>query len=178
MGSDDQSVTWLEPIFHAALETGSGGVYTPDQQHAALNVPNQLDYGSYTSSTSWSYNAGAGESFTHVVTQGDADLLGIGNPGAFGLGKVILTSWRAFQLTSNQVSTCPDSSGDWSNCQALFLVQNLVTLSYRELYLDYGPVIPFGVPVGADIRIGSIYHPELNQLLGIQLQIFVFPGGS
>jgi hypothetical protein len=102
----------------------------------------------------------------------------VGNPGAFGEGQVILTSWRPFALTDDQATTCAEPLTANSQCHGLFLIHNLVTLSYRNLYLDYGPSIPIGEPSGAQIRIGSLYHPELDAMVGIQIQVFAFVGGS
>lgn len=177
-GSDQQNVNWLQPLFHASLETAGGGLYTPDATHPALRVPNQLDYPAFLYTTTWGYTAGAETSFTHIVQSGSADVLAYGNPGAFGEGRVILTSWRPYALVPGQASTCdnPDPAGP--DCQALNLVHNLLTLSYRTLYLDYGPPVPADAAVGSHIRILSVYHPELRQLVTIELQVLAFGGGS
>lgn len=182
-GSDDQRTAWLEPIFKAKLDPSSGGLYTPDLEHPALNVPNDLDYAGYITDSTWEYNGADGDSFQHIVQQGDGDALAIAKPGVFGSGKVLLTGWRPSALTADQATACPNPlpTGDGAStlqCQPLFLIQNLVTLSYRELYLDYGPAIPTGVAVGAQLRIGSMYHTELRQLVPLTLQVFAFGGGS
>lgn len=182
-GSDDQRTAWLEPIFKAKLDPSSGGLYTPDLEHPALNVPNDLDYAGYITDSSWEYNGADGDAFQHIVQQGDGDALGIAKPGVFGSGKVLLTGWRPSGLTTDQSTTCPNPlpTGDAAStldCEALFLIQNLVTLSYRELYLDYGPAIPTGSAVGAQLRIGTMYHSELRQLIPVTMQVFAFSGGS
>lgn len=178
-GSDDQSVNWLQPIFHASIDSASGGLATPDTEHPSLRVPNDLDYTNFKFSTEWNYVAGADTKFTHVVTSGPTgDVLGVGNPGSFGSGRVILSSWRPYDLTNDQATTCPEPLSADDPCQAIFLIHNLVTLSYRELYLDFGPPLPMGSPIGAQLRIGSVYHPEFGQLVEVVIQVFAFPGGS
>lgn len=177
-GSDDQRTNWLEPIFKAKLDGTSGSLYTPDLEHPSLNVPNDLDYSAYLTDSTWTYNGQEVDSFQHVVQQAGGDALGIAKPGVFGSGKVLLTGWRPSSLTTNQAQDCPDPLLPDSPCQSLFLIQNLVTLSYRELYLEYGPSVPIGSAVGAQLRIGSMYHPELRQLVPLTMQVFVFSGGS
>jgi hypothetical protein len=176
-GSDDQSVQWLQPLFHAALDSAGGGLYTPDENHPVLSVPNDLDYSAYEYQTQWEYGAGAEDLFTHVVTTGgQADVLALSDPGAFGEGKVLLTSWRPYDLTPDQATVCPEPITEESRCQALFMLHNLVTQSYRELFLDFGPALPLTSPVSVSTRIVSTYHPELKQLIGLEVQVFVFPG--
>lgn len=175
-GSDAQSVQWLQPIFHGALQSASGGLYTPDADHPALTVPNELDYSAFISSERWTYNSGAEGSFTHVVTEGQKDALAISNSGAFQGGKVILSSWRPYALVdpAQQAATCTPVAT--AQCQGLALIHNLIVISYRNLYLDYGPPIPLYAPNGVQTRVASVYHPDLQQLITIYLQIYVFNG--
>lgn len=174
-GSDDQSVSWLQPLFHASLDTASGGVSTPDENHPVLKVPNDLDYESFKYGTEWSYNAGADTRFTHVVTAGaEGDLLGVGDAGAFGAGRVILSGWRPYDLTVDQSTSCPDPLTPDSRCQAVFLIHNFVTMTYRALYLDYGPPIPTGALQGVQSRIGLVCHPELDQCVDVFFIVYVF----
>jgi hypothetical protein len=179
-GSDDQSVQWLQPIFHSALEGGSGGLFAPDADHPALNVPNQLDYSTYNEVNRWSFNAGSEDYFTHVVMSGTEqdplDALGISNSAAFGTGKVILSAWRPYDLVpaSEQAATC--GTPLTAQCQGLALVHNLVVVSYRNLYLDYGPQLPLTSSNGVQTRIVSVYHPDLEVLITVTLQIYVFEG--
>ncbi len=173
-GSTSQSVQWLQPIFHAALDGGSASLYTPDPDHPALNVPNDLDYTTFNALSDWDYNSGSDAYFSHVVSQGDDDVLGISNGGSFGSGKVILSGWRPFALQSpaQQAQSC--GTPLTSACQGLALMHNLVVLSYRNLYLDYGPSIPLNAANGVQTRIASVYHPELKQLVTVYIQVYVF----
>jgi hypothetical protein len=174
-GSDQQSIQWLQPLFHASLETANGGLYTPDQDHPVLHVPNQLDYQSYEYSTQWGYNAGADASFTHVVaTEGGGDVMAVGNPGAFGSGRVLLSSWRPYALGPDQAERCPAVLGPEDHCESLFLMHNMMTIAYRYLYLDYGPPMPEQANSGAFLKIMNVYHPEVEQMIALHMQVFVF----
>lgn len=174
-GSDEQSIQWLQPLFHASLETASGGLYTPDADHPVLHVPNKLDHAGYQYSTQWGYNAGADTSFTHVIaTEGGGDVLAVGNPGAFGSGRVLLSSWRPYALVAEQAESCPPVLTADDPCESLFLVHNMMTIAYRYLYLDYGPPIPEDANSGAMLRVMSVYHPELEQTIALHFQVFVF----
>lgn len=173
-GSSSQSVQWLQPIFHAALNGGSASLYTPDPDHPALNVPNDLDYTTFQALSDWDYNSGSDAYFSHVVSQGDDDVLGISNGGSFGSGKVLLSGWRpyALQTPAQQAQNC--GTPLTSACQGLALMHNLVVLSYRNLYLDYGPSIPLNAANGVQTRIASVYHPDLKQLVTVYIQVYVF----
>ncbi|MBI2076911.1 MAG: hypothetical protein HYT80_00870 [Euryarchaeota archaeon] len=179
-GSDAQAVQWLQPLFHAALESGSGGLFVPDEEHPVLKTPNDLDWDSFNEDSEWSYNSGADEKFTHVVKTDDDenDVLGLSNPGSLGKGRVVLSGWRPYALTDDMGASCPppeNMTGD-DQCQAIFLIHNLVTISFRELYLDYGPPIPVGQPTGQQSRVLSVYHPDLEQTVTLRVQVFAFPG--
>jgi hypothetical protein len=172
-GSDEQNIQWLQPLFHASQDTANGGLQTPDEGHPVLHIPNDLDYGAYGYETQWGYNAGAESSFTHVISTGSGgDVIAVGNPGAFGDGRVILSSYRPFDLVDDQATACAEPIT--ADCEALLLLHNMVTLSYRYLYLDYGPEIPTDAAVGSTLRIVSVYHPDLRELVTLQLQVFVF----
>lgn len=174
-GSDDQSIQWLQPLFHASLETANGGLQTPDEGHPVLNVPNALDYAGFKYDTQWGYNSGSDTSFTHVVTTGaGGDVMAVGNAGAFGDGRVVLTAWRAYDLVEDQAQVCPDPLTAEDECQAIFLMHNILTLAYRDLYIDYGPEIPLDSATGSQLRIVNVYHPELREVVTMQLQVFVF----
>lgn len=171
-GSSQQSVQWLQPIFHAALDSGSTSLYTPDPDHPALNVPNALDYTTFDAPTDWDYNSGSDQYFSHVVSRGDDDVLGISNSGSFGSGKVILSGWRPYAIQAGQPAHC--STAPTAECQGLGLLHNLVVLSYRNLYLDYGPSVPIFASNGVQTRIASVYHPDLKQLVTVYIQVYVF----
>ena len=171
-GSSQQSVQWLQPIFHAALDSGSTSLYTPDPDHPALNVPNELDYTTFDALTDWDYNSGSDAYFSHVVSAGDDDVLGISNSGSFGSGKVILSGWRPYSIQASQPAHC--STAPTAECQGLGLLHNLVVLSYRNLYLDYGPSVPLFASNGVQTRIASVYHPDLKQLVTVYIQVYVF----
>ncbi|MBI2078100.1 MAG: hypothetical protein HYT80_06990 [Euryarchaeota archaeon] len=167
-GSDEQNVQWLEPIFHSALETANGGLSAIDEQHPSLHIPNQLDWETFEYSTEWNYNSGSDEYFTHIVSAGvEGDVLSASEAGTFGKGRVVLSSWRPYDLVPDQASICPADLSDAPDCQAIFLVHNLVTLAYRQLYLDYGPNLPDGSAVGSVSRIVSTYHPDLQQTVTV-----------
>lgn len=172
-GSDQQSVQWLQPIFHSSLETAGGGISNPDTTHPVLNKPNSLDYDSYQYTTEWTYNAHHDEKFTHVLPTDSGDVLAVGDPGDFGDGKVILTSWRPYDLTDDQAGECAELDPD-TTCQSLFLLHNLVTLSYRELYMDFGPALPVERPHGSAVRLANVDHPELGQRVTMQFFVYVF----
>lgn len=173
-GSEAQNVEWLRPLFDAGIETANGPIQTPDEGHPILQVPNRLDYAGYEHTNQWSFNNNGGDAFTQVIQTSDGSLLAVGNAGAFGDGRVVLTSWRPYDLEADMSEVCPTPLTSPSECQALFVLHNVLTLSYTYLFLDYGPVLPTHGNVGSQLRVVSVYHPELRELVPLQLQVFVF----
>lgn len=176
-GSGDQKVEWLEPLFHVALESAGGALTTPDQNHPILHTPNQLDPTLFDPhGTAWQFHAASDAgAFDHVVQLGSDDVLAVSDPGAFGLGRIVLTSWQAWDLTvGTPPASCQPSTLE-ATCPGLQLMDNFLAMGYRSLYLDYGPPIPDGQPVGVENRIATIWDPELHQLVELEVFVYVFP---
>lgn len=174
-GSDEQSVTWLQPIFHSAISSASGGISTPDATHPVLHTPNELDYASFaTGGLAWRYNSGSDAYFTHVVKQGADDVLGVSEAGAFGEGGVLLSTWRPYDLQGGGATGVCDPDALSGSCPALQLVHNYLVMGYRDLYVDYGPAIPEGQDVAVSRHIATTFHPELGQHVDLAVQVFVF----
>lgn len=174
-GSADQSVQWLQPLFHVAIDTAGGGLSVPDQNHPILNVPNELDFAAFDNQDlAWEFHTpDAATHFTHVVLQGDDDVLAVSDPGEFGSGRIILSSWRPYDLVPGPESGCGDTPPG-SNCQGLLFMDNLVTLSYHGLYVDYGPTLPDNRPVGSQSRIVTLWHPELKESVELFVVVHAF----
>jgi hypothetical protein len=175
LGSHDQAVQWLQPIFHSSIESASGGISTPDANHPVLTVPNDLDYVSYDShGIAWDFSRPQDEAhFTHVLLQGDEDLLALSSHGEFGSGRVLLSAFQPFDMLSGPQPECAIENLQ-PDCAGLMLLHNLVTQSYAGLFLDYGPLLPPDRPVGVTMRLGSVWHPELATSVGLRVQVYVF----
>lgn len=175
LGSDEQAVHWMEPLFHVALETASGGISTPDENHPVLRTPNDLSYSSYDNhGRVWDFRQeDEALHFTHVVMQGSDDVLAVSDPGEFGEGRIVLSSWTPYDLLSGPEPGCtPGAFTD--QCQGLVFSHNLITLSYRSLYLDYGPKVPSDRPVGVQSRLATVWHPQLREAVELRVLVYVF----
>lgn len=175
-GSTEQAVQWLQPIFHSGIDSAGGGISTPDENHPLLKVPNDLDYESYdTHNITWSYSRDQdADHFTHIITEGEDDYLALSNPGQFGDGRVLLTSYQPFDLTDGQAADCSGSGEDLLNCQSLRMFHNFITVAYQGLYIDYGPPLPVDRPHGSAVRLAAVDHPELGQRVAVKIFIYVF----
>jgi len=175
-GSENQAVQWLEPIFHVALDAAGSGVSTPDQSHPILHTPNELDYASYDNhETAWHFNhEDEKDYFSHVVVAGEDDVLAASNPGAFGDGRVILSSWQPYDLTVGEAGDDCDPDALEATCPGLQLLNNFVTLGYSDLYIDYGPTISPSTPQGVQSRIAFVYHPEMHQSVELYVMVYAF----
>lgn len=171
-GSVDQQVNWLQPIFHAAIASSSSALNTPDASHPILNRADPLGYDSYdTRNQVWSFNgqtaAEQEQLLTNVVAAGSDSALTISNPGAFGNGTVILTTWLPYDLF--------DSGPGTSNAEGLKVVNNFLMQGYRDLFLDYGPEIPSAYRQSAAAqRAVEIRHPEFTEPIVLTLFVYVF----
>lgn len=173
--SMDQSVHWLEPLFHVAIDSAGGGVSVPDTDHPLLNVPNRLDYAAFdTHGSVWEFNRQEDANhFTHVITEAAGDVLAVSDPGEFGKGRVILTSWQAYDMVPGPDAGC--TAGSYApSCPGLAVFNNMLTIAYHGLYIDYGPPIPAGAPVSAQSRILTLFHPELHEEVELYALVYVF----
>lgn len=178
-GSDAQDFGWLDHLAGSGIVTANGGLYAVDEDHPVLAIPNHLDYISYEPFSGWSLNAHADRFFTHVLREGpnanDGDLLAVSNGGSFGQGRVVLAGYRPAQLTTNQATECVFPLPATHDCQAAMLLENVITQSYRQLMLDYGPPIPEEQISGAAHRVVLVDHPDLGDPVVLRLTVYVFP---
>jgi hypothetical protein len=168
LGTLDSQSHWLEPIYHAAQQTASGGISAPDPTHAILVSPNRIAYDHYLDrGRAWSIKDD--QPFTHVLNRGTTgnsaqDTLTVSNPGAYNSGTVVLTSYMVGSLTSPQ-----------DDAEAKRFLHNLLSQSYTMLFLDYGPPIPDGVPVGSSSRLVAVEHPNVpGAIVECRLVMYVF----
>lgn len=176
MGSEQQAVNWLQPIFHAAISSASSPLVTPDTTHPLLHTPNDLEYQSFDDQgRAWSYNTPeTADHFTHVIASGSEDVLAVSTTGVFGKGRVLLTSYEPWDIGGSGATGDCDPAAIVASCQALQLIHNFLTFSYRELYLDYGPPIPSQGHIGAVERIATVWHPELGRQVELVVLVYVF----
>lgn len=169
-GSPGQSTQWLQNLFHAGQASSSGGISAPDISHPLISTPEYLDYAEYeTSEKGWKYTGGADDHFTNVVEQGSTPVTAISDPGDFGEGTIVLTSWLPYDL----FGTGDGSSSD----EGLRLMQNFLMQSYRDLFLDYGPPLPDGAPAIPAVGRSYVDHEDLGQIT-IDFVLFVFAAQS
>lgn len=167
LGSLDQSVNWLQPIFHSGIKSSSGGIGTPDPQHPVLRIPDEMDWQGYgnPNGNAWNFNAGSDQYFTFVVAQGSDAILAVSNPGAFQQGNVFLTTFIPHDPYGTGTSGV--------NYQGQVMVNNLLSLGYRDLFLDYGPPLPDKASIAPGVRTATVEHPDLGPV-SVTFTVFVF----
>lgn len=175
-GSYQQAVQWLQPIFHSALDSASGPLLAPDTAHPVLHTPNELEYASYDAGDNiWDFTREEdSQHFAHVVTQGSGDVLAVSDSGEFGDGRVLLTSYVPYDLEGGGATGPCDPAAVQASCPALQLFHNFLTFGYRDLYLDYGPPLPGGSPIGVAQRLATVYHPTLGQSVEVIIHVYLF----
>lgn len=168
LGTYSQESQWLQPIYHAAQTTANGGISAPDPTHPILLAPNRLGYHAYLDrGRAWDVDADA--PFTHVLNRGSdgngyQDTIAVSHPGAYNNGTVVLTSYMPGTLTTPQ-----------DDAEAKRLLHNLLSQSHNMLFIDYGPPIPPGVPVGSDSRLVAVPHPNVpGAVVEVRLVMYVF----
>jgi hypothetical protein len=176
-GSAAQQANWLQPIFHAAIRSSSGGISTPDTSHPVLTRSDSLAYDGYVNHGVWSFSGqtaqaqqdSASQLFTNVVVHGSDPVLTISDPGAFGNGTVILTTWLPYDL----FGTGPGNGA--TPMEGRSLLNNLLMQGYRDLFLDYGPKIPVsGRQAPSAERIVEIWHPEFAEAITLTVFVYAF----
>ncbi len=160
-----QNAEWLQPFLTSGTRPARGSAFIPDIGHPVLNTPNKLDAIRYPDTANgWQVpNA----TYSHIITkgplnqQGDKwlDLLAVSNSGSraingsddiFGNGSVILTTFIGKELS--------DLFGFPEECK--FFANLFMYVVNRNVYLDYGPTIPFGVDVAYSERMSLVDYPK------------------
>lgn len=159
LGSASQSYQWLQPLFHTGVATVNGAASAPDVAHPLLKEPNELAWTSYDShGRGWDIKSqGSGahyDDFSHVIVQGGEDVLAISKDGAFGDGRIVLTTYMPREI-----------AGTLGQPEAENFFENIALFTDRSnLYLDYGPTAPGDTPVSVAVRQSWLYDEVLGQV--------------
>lgn len=159
LGSGSQNFQWLQPLFSVGTTTVNAAPAAPDVSHPMLHEPYSLDWPSYDNfGLSWKLKdsgvVATHEKFQHVITSEGEDILAVSNEGAFGTGRVFLTSFRPGDIAQSL-----------SSLEAGNFVNNMVLYSDRaHLYLDYGPTPPPDTAVSAAVRTTQVLDGDLGMV--------------
>lgn len=159
MGSSGQSYQWLQPLFHVGIATVNGAAMAPDVSHPVLKEPNELAWTSYDShGRGWDIkDQGSGahyDDFSHVIVQGGEDVLALSKDGAFGLGRIMLTTYMPREI-----------AGTLGQDEAMGFIENIVLYAdHTNLYLEYGPAAPLGESVSIAVRQSWLWDETLGQV--------------
>lgn len=179
LGSDPQSMHWLKGLFDASFNDADEAMSADDGSHPILSVPNDIDYLGFVGDTQVSFQDDDASLFTTILRAGSEDaFLAVSKDGSFGTGRVILTGWKPYELTADQAATCATPFTPATNCQGLSLLHNMMTMSYRQLFVDFGPTPSGTQSSGSSLRIVSVYHPDLQATVSLAMRVTVFPRGG
>lgn len=169
-GSDSQNFQWLQPLFAVGTTNVNGGAFAPDIAHPLLHEPNELNWDVYDNhDLGWDIKStGSGahyDDFTHVVVEGSEDVLAVSNQGAFGEGRIFLTTYRGGEIAQAQ-----------GLAEAMGFIGNILLYTEKaHLYLEYGPQIPDGEAVAATIRQSLLFDEELGAV-AVRIELHVWGG--
>lgn len=155
LGSDKLNYQWLQPLFSSGVKTANGAASAPDPSHPLLQQPHELDWTHYNDhGVTWAIKAQDAQGFSDVIVQGGNDVLAISNDGAFGAGRIILTTYLDREVASGI-----------SQLEAENFIENIVLFTdHSKLYLEYGPTQPSDQPVAVEVRQSYVYDPILGQV--------------
>ncbi len=159
LGSDGQNFQWLQPLFDVGTSSVNGGAYAPDINHPVLTQPNELAWSEYDNfELGWDIKSqGAGahyDDFQHIIIEDGEDVLAISDEGAFGSGRIFLTTYRI-----------GDIADELGLAEGTGFLQNMVLYQDRShLYLEYGPTVPGDQAVSAAVRMSHLWDPDLGQV--------------
>lgn len=166
LGSSRSGTEWLSSVYNIALRDGAGGgISSPDPTHPLLNVPEKLAWNSYSDTNYvWDISQAVPGLFSHAVDGATADelMLGVTEMGALN-GSVVLTGWTPGELTSPQ-----------DDAEAKRLLHNLMSQGYQMLFLDYGPEIPEGVPVGSSSRLAAVPYEAMVPPIYVEVKLVLY----
>jgi hypothetical protein len=159
LGSNSQNFQWIQPLFALGVSTANGAPTAPDVSHPILKQPNDLDWTHYNNhGLTWDIkDSGTGahyNDFIHVITEGSEDVLAISKDGAFGTGRIILTTYMPREISASLGQT-----------EAVHFFQNLALYADRaNLFLDYGPTAPPNTAVSVAVRESWLWDDTLGQV--------------
>ncbi len=166
-GSTDIDTGWLQEVFYSGQYSSSGGVRTPDASHPLMGTPEQLSIDEYQiSEFGWTYPTGGVDHFTDILLDVDTTVTAISDPGDFGDGSIILTTWRPYDILGKGPGA--------SKQEGQKVMFNFLMHGYRDLFLDYGPDLPDGIPIVPAVGVTQVHHPELGRV-AMTATIYVFP---
>ncbi|MEA3202849.1 MAG: hypothetical protein QOI63_515 [Thermoplasmata archaeon] len=151
LGSANLNYQWLQPLLSTGVQTANGIATAPDPSHPLLREPHVLDWQRYNNhNVGWSPATG----FSHVVVKGGQDVLAISDDGAFGSGRIILTTYQPREIAAAI-----------SQKEAENFIENVVLYTdHTHLYLEYGPTQPDLTPVAVAVRQSYLYDEVLGQV--------------
>lgn len=165
LGSSRSGTQWLQDVYNIALRDGAGGgISSPDPTHPLLNVPEKLAWNSYSDTDYvWDISQNPGL-FSHAADGATADelMLGVSKQGSLN-GSVVLTGWTPGELTTPQ-----------DGMEAKRLLHNLMAQGYQMLFLDYGPEIPEGAPVGSSSRLAAVQYADITGSPYVEVKIVLY----
>jgi hypothetical protein len=159
LGSAGQAYQWLQPLFSTGVTTVNGVATAEDVSHPLLREPHPLAWTQYDAhGRGWDIKSqGSGahyDDFSHVIVQGGEDLLAVSKDGAFGEGRIILTTYMPREV-----------AGTLGLEEAMHFLENVVLYADRShLYLEYGPAAPPGLPVAVAVRQSWLWDRRLGQV--------------
>jgi FlaG/FlaF family flagellin (archaellin) len=169
LGSQAQTVGWLQQLFQSSLTTATGGLGVPDPTNPILHVPEELAYRTYPDNgVTWALANADSQHFTNVVTRSTVapvqDTLAVSKPGNFGNGTIVLTGWELWNLTAPQ-----------DKLEAERVLYNFLNQAYGTLFVDFGPSIPSYAEVASSSRLATAPHPWLQgQDVAVRVTMYVF----
>ncbi|HUR64588.1 MAG TPA: hypothetical protein VM241_08920 [Candidatus Thermoplasmatota archaeon] len=151
LGTANLNYQWLQPLVSTGVRTANGAATAPDPTHPLLREPHLLDWQRYNShNVGWQPATG----FSHVIVKGGQDVLAISDDGAFGAGRIILTTYQPREVATGI-----------GQREAEDFIENVVLFTdHSHLYLEYGPTQPDLQPVSVAVRQSHLYDPVLGQV--------------
>lgn len=174
LGSSGQNYQWLQPLFGVGVATVNGAPSAPDVSHPLLMEPYPLDWTKYDSHhLGWDIkSSGSGahyNDFSHIIVQGGEDVMAVSKDGAFGHGRIILTTYLPREIASTMGAA-----------EAQHFIENIVLYTdCTHLYLEYGPTAQDNTPVAVAIRQSWMWDSRLGQVpVRIEIHTWTAPAAA
>lgn len=175
LGCDDHDVTW--PLARAGIHLASdaGAASAPMPDHALLTQPNELAWQGYGSaSKSWRTTDFDADEYRPIVSGSPGEHALESTPGSFGAGRIVATAWMLRSLTTPHQDAECDVGQIVATCEALRLMHNVLSLDYRNLYIELGQPCPDDERVEAAHRVATTWVPRLGDVVDVRLTLCVW----
>jgi hypothetical protein len=180
----NQPTNWMLSLVGAHfVGDNPGQSLRAEDNHEVINVPEpRLSYSTYDPRAhAWVFQGASENHFEKVIwghTSSRALLAISKGEGEFGDGRVLLSSFRLSDLMGATPAVCLEATLNQGGlCESIVYLHHLLTVPFSDLYVNYGPEVPRGVPIGTHTRLVVVNHPRFGGSIDLLVTVKAWSTG-